>query len=88
MCETNLSPPCGPQQDCHEDHEEGGDDVGDGDAGKEEVEDGVLRDRVVSAAGQQCLVWFYEASIGGSFGVPERSTSMQQPWSIKVNCPS
>ena len=39
---TDLGPSCGPQQDCHEDHEEGGDDVGDGDAGKEEVEDGVL----------------------------------------------
>ena len=39
---TDLGPSCGPQQDCHEDHEERGDDVCDGDAGKEEVEDGVL----------------------------------------------
>ena len=70
MPDTNLCPPCGPQQDCHEDHEEGGDDVGDGDAGEEEVEDGVLGDCVVPAAGQQFLVWFDEASIGDSLSVP------------------
>ena len=68
--DTNLCPPCGPQQDCHEDHEEGGDDVGDGDASEEEVEDGVLGDCVVPAAGQQFLVWFDEASIGDSLSVP------------------
>ena len=84
MCETNLSPPCGPQQDCHEDHEEGGDNVGDGDAGEEEVEDGVLGDRIVSASGQQCLVWFYEASIGGSFSVPKRRISVQHPGLVPV----
>ena len=70
FCNTDLSPPCSPEQDGHEDHEKGWEDVGDGGGGKEEVEDRVLGDRVVPAPGEEGLVRFDEATVGDLLSVP------------------
>ena len=70
FCNTDLSPPCSPEQDGHEDHEKGWEDVGDGGGGEEEVEHGVLWDRVVPAPGEEGLVRFDEATVGDLLSVP------------------